>query len=265
MWWWVACAAPVPVETAVETAPPPPPAPAWPAGGAPLTITPLVVPEGFGTRRIVVDAGHGAPNNGGNTSCYGEREQDVTLSQARDLAARLSVAGPFEVRLARDGAIVPYADRLAGAVAWGADAIVSLHTDARAGVRSFRNGAAWCTDGAEGLAVLYSDEGANDVVTPRRTIARAIGRRIADAGLWPYLGDDYAGLYAPDEVPGVFVDRHEPRRRIMVLRRSVVPLVIVETHNALDPDEPLRWREPATADAFAAAVAQGLVDALAAR
>lgn len=264
--WWGCAATVVPVETvesvvSVEAAVDE--VPLWPSPGAPLSPIDVVVPEGFGTRRIVVDAGHGAPNNGGNTSCGGEREQDVTLRHARGLAERLAKVGAFDVRLARDGALVPYADRLSAANAWKADAFLSLHTDARAGEVAFQQAGHWCTDGADGLAVLWSDEGAAGLVGARQALARAITRRSAQTGLLPYGGADYGGLYEPDaEALGAFLDRHEARRRIMVLRRSQVPTVIIETHNALDPDEPARWEESATQDAFASAVAAALIDVL---
>ena len=275
MWalaWALGCSAGVPVA-AGDAAPPvdvpevvPPAVPLFPAPGAPLSPLDVVVPDGFGTKRIVVDAGHGAPNNGGNTSCAGEREQDVTLRHARELAGRLAKVGAFEVRLARDGDVVPYTDRLAAAVAWKADAFVSLHTDARAGVTSWQTGGHWCTDGGDGLAVLWSDEGDAALVDTRHALARAIARRVGQTGLLPYPGVDYGGIYDPDdEVLGAFVDRHTPKQRIMVLRRSTVPTVIVETHNALDPDEPARWEEAVTHDAFASAVAQALIDVLASK
>jgi N-acetylmuramoyl-L-alanine amidase len=70
-------------------------------------------------------------------------------------------------------------------------------------------------------------------------------------------------LYDGDpEQPGVFVDRHEPGYRIMMLRRPRIPSVIIETHHALDFEEVERWKEPRTLEAFSAAVAQGLVDGL---
>jgi DNA repair protein RecN (Recombination protein N) len=49
--------------------------------------------------RVFVDAGHGAPDNTGNTGCYGQSEQDHTLAVARHLAFVLSALGRFEVAL----------------------------------------------------------------------------------------------------------------------------------------------------------------------
>ena len=90
-----------------------------------------------------------------------------------------------------------------------------------------------------------------------------MARRMGEAGFLPYGGDDYVGLYAPDsEQPGTFVSRHLPGQRIFVLRKPPMPSVIIETHHALDFEEAARWKEPRTLEAFAAAVAQGLVDGL---
>ena len=86
---------------------------------------------------------------------------------------------------------------------------------------------------------------------------------MTEAGFLPYGGGGYVGLYAADaEVPGVFVDRHAPEQRIFVLRRAPMPSILVETHNALDPREAERWAEPETVDAFAAAIAAAIADAL---
>ncbi|MCB9766125.1 MAG: N-acetylmuramoyl-L-alanine amidase [Alphaproteobacteria bacterium] len=235
------------------------PIPSWPAEGAPLTTLPL--PEAQGPWRVVVDAGHGASGNAGNTGVRCQKEQDETLREALALADHLR-AGPFEIRLGREGEARPgYRDRVAAAEAWPADALVSLHTDSRG----------WTPDkgdcpqvlAQDGFAVLWSDEGPEALVAARVRLARALGRRLAEAGFRPYDGDVYPGLYDTDpEVPGVFLDRHQPTRRIYMLRGPRIPSVIIETHHALDPAEVARWDDPATLQAFSAAVAAGLVDAL---
>ena len=61
---------------------------------------------------------------------------------------------------------------------------------------------------------------------------------------------------------GEFEDVSEEEWRAM-LRRPRIPSVIIETHHALDFEEVARWREERTLEAFAAAVAQGVVDAFA--
>jgi N-acetylmuramoyl-L-alanine amidase len=85
---------------------------------------------------------------------------------------------------------------------------------------------------------------------------------MARSGFVPYRGDSYGTLYIEDEVvPGVFVDRHEPHQRIKMLRRPVMPSVLVETHHAWVADEAELWTHPvvvvAFADALFEAVTQG--------
>jgi len=172
-----------------------------------------------------------------------------------------------EVRLSRErGALVEYADRLADAEAWGADAFVSLHSDVRGHTERWSPGperACPIALEAPGFAVLYSDEGDPALADHRLALGRAVARRMLEAGFLPYGGADYTGIYAADpEARGVFVDRHTPEQRIFVLRRTGMPAVLVETHNALDPREATRWRAPETLDAFAAAIAAALGDAL---
>lgn len=241
--------------------------PAWPAATAPLTAQPLQVPKNYRKKRIYLDAGHGYRANTGNTSVTCETEADNMLRVTEDLARRLEATGRFKVRLSRRaGKEVHYRTRVSEAESWNADAFVSLHSDARGtavwweaapGQKCLRQ------DATPGYSVLWSDETADPLKTRRVTLARGLAQRIGAAGFLPYDGVDYVGLYAGDpEHPGVFVDRHEPNLRIMMLRRPRVPSVIIETHHALDFEEAARWKEPRTLEAFAAAVAQGLVDGL---
>jgi N-acetylmuramoyl-L-alanine amidase len=241
--------------------------PAWPAPGAPLTVQPLTVPKGFRKKRIYLDAGHGYRSNSGNSSVTCEDEANFTLRVAEELARRLEATGRFTVRLSRKaGQQVSYKTRVSEAESWGADAFVSLHSDARGeaywwepapGQRCLRQ------DTTPGFSVLWADDTAEPLKTRRVTLARALALRMGQAGFLPYNGVDYVNLYDGDpEHPGVFVDRHEPGYRIMMLRRPRIPSVIIETHHALDFEEAERWKEPRTLEAFSAAVAQGLVDGL---
>ena len=246
------------------------PTPAWPAPGAPLTVAQVRFPAGFGKRRIYLDAGHGAQGNTGNRSVTCEAEEAFTLRVAEDLARRLEATGHFRVRLSRkQGERVPYPSRLNAARQWNAHALLSLHSDARGmalpwepapGQQCYRQ------DGAPGFSVLWSEEADPPLQLQRASLARAIALHLGRAGFRHYDGVDYAGLYDADAAqPGVFFTRvSEPtHRRIFVLRRPTIPSVIIETHHALDFEEAARWREERTLEAFAAAVAQGLVDALA--
>jgi N-acetylmuramoyl-L-alanine amidase len=239
----------------------------WPGPAAVLSPPPFAAPEGFGVRRVYIDAGHGARDNRGAVSSYCVDEQDFTLAAALAVAARLEATGHFEARLSRDGSrLVEYRDRIAEAAAWGAEAFVSIHSDVRGRFEmwspspglSCRRSLA-----APGFSVLWSDEGDAALAERRVDLARRAARRMRETGFPPYTGAEYTGLYEADAAePGVFVDRHAPDQRIFILRRTTMPAILIETHHALDPREAARWNEPGTLDAFSAALAAALVDAL---
>jgi N-acetylmuramoyl-L-alanine amidase len=231
-----------------------------------LRLTPPVVvfPADFKVKRIVIDAGHGAAENRGNTSCFCVAEQDFTLAAADRIAARLEATGHFEVKQTRQGQErVAYPERVDDAEAFAADAFVSIHSDVRGhSLRWWPTPEASCpiTFGATGFSVLYSDEGGTELVDARLDLARAIAKRLNSAGFKPYSsGYD---LYETDPIAGVFLDRHAPEQRIFVLRRPSMPSVILETHNALDPRDAEAWTEGPTVDAAGDALAGALVDAL---
>ena len=248
----------------------PPAAPAdetrWPGDRATLTHLQPTFPAGFEGARVMIDPGHGAADNRGNESSFCVDEQDTMMDLAEAIAERLEATGRFDVRLTRErGGLVEYVDRVADAAAWGADAFVSLHSDVRG------HWTHWSPEpgrscrlalDAPGFSVLYSDEADAALTARRLALGRAVARRMDQAGFLAYGGAAYAGLYGGDPTPGVFVDRHTPDRRIFVLRRTLMPAVLVETHNALDSREATRWRDDATIDAFAAALAAALADAL---
>jgi N-acetylmuramoyl-L-alanine amidase len=245
----------------------PEPSRPWPAASAPLTVAQVSFPRDFGRKRIYLDAGHGAPGNEGNASVTCEPEESFTIRVAQELARRLEATGHFRVKLSREpGRRPPYPARLEEAERWKADLFVSLHSDARGEARWWLAAKdQWClrNDAAPGYSVLYADDTSEPLLSQRLTLARALARRMGDAGFFPYGGEDYVGLYDADpEQPGTFVSRHQPGQRIFVLRKPRMPSVIIETHHALDFEEAERWKEERTLDAFAAAVAQGVVDAL---
>ncbi|QSQ25807.1 N-acetylmuramoyl-L-alanine amidase [Pyxidicoccus parkwayensis] len=244
--------------------------PAWPAPGAPLTVAQVHFPEGFGKHRIYLDAGHGAEGNTGNKSVTCEDEETFTLRVAEDLARRLEATGHFRVLLSRKpGEHVPYPSRINAARKWNAQVMLSLHSDARGTAQPWEptpGQQCYRQDASPGFSVLWSEEAAAPLRARRELLAHALARSLGHAGFRSYDGADYTGLYAADAAQaGVFVAKvSEPtHRRIFVLRRPTIPSVIIETHHALDFEEAARWREERTLEAFSAAVAQGLVDALA--
>ncbi len=219
---------------------------AWPAPEAQLSQPALVFDKTPRVRRVYLDAGHGAEDNVGNRGALGQLEQDFTLALALDVAGVLTSTGHYEVKVCREpGALVGYAERVSEADAWPADVFVSLHSDVRR------------PDGT-GYSVLWSDEGPPELIERRLGLARAMATSLARLGLPAYDGDEYAGLYEGDPMPGVFVDRHAPHQRIFVLRKPAMPSIIVETHNAKSVSEARRWDEPAVRDAFGRALALAL-------
>jgi N-acetylmuramoyl-L-alanine amidase len=218
--------------------------------------------------RVYLDAGHGAKDNSGNTSSFCVQEQEFTASLARDLKLDLEALGGFDVILSRPGTeVVPYAERVEGARRARADVFVSLHSDVRG--KKYEewspDGSAICRRNVEtpGFSVLYSDEGAPALVSSRKRLADSIADALLEARFEPYLGAEYVSLYEPiPSETGVFVDRHEPGKRILVLRRTEMPAVIVETHNALDPREAIAFEDPLVRARFGLALAKGIAVAL---
>lgn len=235
--------------------------PRWPEAGAPFHHPVLEVPEGFGTHSVFVVAGHGAGSNVGNLGCGCVREEAFTLDAASDLAARLQITGLFEITEARRDALRPsYPARLRHLTRSGAEVLIELHSDSRASREGIASGsvggeACLCTDVDPGLSVLVSDEGGPALSARRLELARHIADALGRVGFPLYDGSRYGDLYDADTTPGVFLDR----RGLMMLRRPTVPSIIIETHNALDPLEAARWREPRTRDAFARAVIEALL------
>ena len=253
-------------------------------GGAPVQVLPLTteaVPDAppatparrplrvlspetpTGPLRILMDAGHGEEKNHGNTSVTCRAEADFTRGLQDATSGALRDFPGLTVRSSRPDAVpVSYEARLRDMAAWPADAVISLHSDARAAANPAIDpqSGCWGETGATGFALLYSDEGDEPLVSARRRLAVELAAAMVDAGFEPYDGTDYPGLYGK-EGEGVFVDRHAVKKRIRMLRRSKVPLVIVETHQALDRADVALWDDPATAPAFASAVARAVVRA----
>jgi N-acetylmuramoyl-L-alanine amidase len=234
----------------------------WPAAEVALRALPPLGPPERGLR-IVIDAGHGEAGNTGNTSVRCESEADFTRRVQDAVVTRLGAAPELEVRAGRPSAALrDYGERIAAFDAWPADAVVSLHSDARAGDGPRIDPTTGCTSapGAAGFSVLYSDEGDPARVAPRERLAHAVAEEMVAAGFGPYTIGYADSLYERVGV-GVYVDRHAPGKRIRMLRRPAVPVVIVETHQAWDAEEAERWTEGRTFDAFAAAIRRAVVRA----
>ena len=224
----------------------------------------LIIAAGVPMTTVYLDAGHGAKDNAGNSSSFCQEEQDFTRLLALDVRDYLEDTGCFHVILSRsESELVPYAERVSEAGRAQASVFISLHSDVRG------KGTPWspaagqtCLQNVEapGYVVLWSDEGLAPLVVARHTLARDVSARMAEAGFLRYTGS-YSGLYENDpEDQAVLVDRHEPQKRIFVLRRLALPSIIIETHHALDPREAMLWEQEETRRAFGAALAQALFD-----
>ena len=241
----------------------------WPAPTASLSPPPLVPPAKWSPRRVYLDAGHGAPDNRGNRSCYCVDEQDFTLRVAEHVARRWRRHGTFQVRLSRTGQTrVDYYTRVSEARAWRAAAFISIHSDVRGG------GESWAptpdqhcqrSSGRAGFSVLWSDDAEASLRARRLRLARAVARQLLSLGVTAYDGHNYTESYRPHpDTPGVFVDRHPADQRIFVLYAPTMPSIIIETHHAWDPDEARHWQQLTTLDAFSDALEVALFEALSA-
>lgn len=204
-------------------------------------------------RKIYLDAGHGFPGNEGAQTVRCEAEREVVLELATDLAKRMRDSGKFEVKLSRTSSVGPtYPQRLTDAVKFGAELIVSIHLDSRGSYRQVdgcpRN------DEQRGFAILFSDEGPKKMVEKRRKLSRAIAENMSSRGLLAYDGYDYAGLYEFDPAAGVFIDR----RGLLMLRRPIIPSVIVEALHGLSKPERDSWDLEETRAKFGEAIISAL-------
>jgi len=243
-----------------------PPRPTWPDAEVRVRVLEPEAPPGFRRHRVTIDPGHGARDNTGNRSAYCVDEQDFTLALSELVAERLEQTGHFEVALTRRrGEVVEYAERVARAETWRAEAWISLHSDVRGRAGEWEpSPGRFCqrSRSEPGYAVIYSDEAEPELVERRRSLALEIGAGLKAAGLHTYAGRSYALDYQLDSGErAVFVDRRSPGSRIYVLHRPRMPSVLIETHNALHDREVVRWDEPETREAFAQALVAALYSA----
>ncbi len=219
--------------------------------------------------RVFIDAGHGVTGNDGNHGAYCQLEKDHALSVALALAKALPALGAVEVKLSRQTDSGPsYAARIHDAEVWRADAIISLHSDAR-GMSwpwsPFEGQSLVCQRNSlePGFAVLWNDGGPKKINQARERLGRAVIEAMVSAGFTPYDGRNYGALYRPDLTEGGWVDIRPRGQDVYFLRGSAtVPTVIIETHHALDVDEVARWQDPKTVQTFAEALWAGLQTAL---
>lgn len=96
------------------------------------TPAPVVAPAALsavpGKPTIVIDPGHGGPDNGAMVG--GVIEKDVTLAFAKQLAGKLEASGRFNVVMSRaTDVFVPLSERVRIARSAGAALMISVHAD----------------------------------------------------------------------------------------------------------------------------------------
>jgi len=120
-------------QVAERTATPVQSASSTPVTTAPIIPRPTVVPKPVGRRMVVIDAGHGGPDNGmtgpiGLPSWFVEK--DVTLSVAKKLATVLRARGVDVVMTRTTDTLVALADRGKLANSSHGDVFISIHVNA---------------------------------------------------------------------------------------------------------------------------------------
>ncbi len=245
--------------------PPRPAEPRWPEPGSPLRAPTVSFPADFGIHKIYLDAGHGSQGNTGAISCFCEAEQEFTLRATGHLARKLKGLGHFKTLVSRQaGQLVPYRQRLKDAYAFGAELILSIHSDVRGEFQLWSpSPGKTCRKNLNdpGFAVLWSDIGPDKLVSQRQRLAQALAGKMISAGFLPYDGNDYLGLYqGDDQNPGVFVALPAQARQVMFLLRPRIPSVVIETHHSLDPREEQRFQQEETLEVLANAIAAALAD-----
>ncbi len=189
--------------------------------------------------RVVIDPGHGGRDPGA-VGVRGIREKDVTLSIAREVAARLRADARWEVRLTREGdQTLALEQRTAIANAFGADLFVSIHANASpsrraGGVETYYLERA--TDRAA-RRLAARENGGGDVGEMEHILADVVltskvreSRRLAE--------DLQAALMGRlSRVRGGLRDLGVKRGPFYVLAGAFMPAVLVETAFLTHPEE----------------------------
>ena len=182
--------------------------------------------------KIYIDQGHNpqAPNTGAEGN--GLREQDITYEVGQRLADLLRQNGNFEVRLSRPTPSTQLGTsnasslraRVDEANSWGADYFISIHTNASS--QSTANG-------TEVLVYTEPSRAAN-------------------------LADDI--LREVTEITGLSSRGVKERPGLYVLRKTIMPAVLVELGFITNPSDAVRMRD--NPGLFARGIYQGILDFL---
>ena len=249
----VATTAPV-VETpaARAAAPAPKPTPAATVGGRPLVIA--------------IDAGHGGQDPGA-IGPSGNREKDITLAIARELARQVNATPGLRAHLVRDRDVfIPLNNRARIARQAGADMFISIHADA-AENRNAKGSSVYVLSlrGASSQRArwLAEKENAADLIGGVRAPSN-------DSVLTNVLLDlTQSGQMKASEDAGNHIlsglkrigNNHKPhieRANFAVLRTSDMPAMLVETAFLSNPEEEKRLIDPKFQGTVARAILDGV-------
>lgn len=213
-------------------------------------IAPILVPQTFsprpGLRRILLDPGHGGPDNGAENRALGLKEKRLTLELAFRLKRLLEEAG-FEVLLTRaDDRSVPLAQRSAMARRSGADLFLSLHFNAA------ENAAA---AGFETFVLTPRHQASSRYAAPGPGDERRYGGNSQDP--WNTLLGYHLQRGLVDRLGGP--DRGLKRARFLVLKELDCPGALVEMGFVSHGPTAERLRAPAFRQTLAQALFDGIV------
>lgn len=235
------------------------------------TATPVTPPSAASMRGarplvIAIDAGHGGQDPGA-IGLKGNREKDITLAIARELARQINATPGLKATLTRDTDVfLPLTRRAQLARQAKADMFISIHADA-AENRNAHGSSVYVlsTKGASSQRArwLADKENASDLIGGVR-LSQASGTLasvlldLTQSGHMKASEDAAAQVLAGLKRVG---RNHKPsveRANFAVLRTSDMPSMLVETAFLSNPEEEKRLIDPAYQKALAAAVLEGI-------
>lgn len=242
---------------AQETAPP---------AGAIKTIKGVMRGRGMRPLVIAIDPGHGGQDPGA-IGLTGNREKDVTLAIARELARQINATPGMKAYLVRDADVfIALNTRARLARAAKADIFVSIHADA-AENRNARGSSVYVLSlkGASSQRArwLADKENASDLIGGVRLeqTSNTLASVLLDLTQSGHMrASEDAANHVLDGLKRVG-HNHKPhieRANFAVLRSSDMPAMLVETAFISNPEEERRLTDPAHQRALARAVLDGV-------
>ena len=242
---------------AQETAPP---------TGTIKTIKDVMRGRGMRPLVIAIDPGHGGQDPGA-IGLTGNREKDVTLAIARELARQVNATPGMKAYLVRDADVyLPLNTRARLARAARADIFVSIHADA-AENRNARGSSVYVLSlkGASSQRArwLADKENASDLIGGVRLeqTSNTLASVLLDLTQSGHMrASEDAANHVLDGLKRVG-HNHKPhieRANFAVLRSSDMPAMLVETAFISNPEEERRLTDPVHQRALARAVLDGV-------